>query len=78
MHVAPLVAVLTTFQRDKIIRKNIDPESAARVLFAVSRNCFPLYFMIEDASISDLRQMPRRDLATEFLGYRPRPIVQPR
>jgi len=68
MHVEAFQTFLQGLRRDRIIRRDLDLESVARSLYAVSRNCFRIYLMVERASVADLRAMLRKDLSTVFRG----------
>ncbi len=69
MHVDALRTFLLKLRQEEIIRADLDIDSAARSLYAVSRNCFRLYLMMETATPSNLRAMLRQDLSTVFRGF---------
>lgn len=69
MHVDALTTFLKRLRRDRLIRADLAIPSAARSLYAISRNCFRLYLMKEDARPPDLRAMLRQDLSTVFRGF---------
>src|SRR5262249_14786756 len=64
-----LETFLESLRGNKIIRPDLDIESAARSLYAVSRNCFRLYLMKERATRADLRAMLSQDLSTVLRGF---------
>jgi AcrR family transcriptional regulator len=68
MHLGPIEQLLARFQRDRIIADDLNIESVARLLYAISRNCFRLYLMQEAAKITDLRKMLREDVRTALSG----------
>src|SRR5262249_48252694 len=78
MYVDALKTFLKTLRRDEIIRPHLNVESAARSLYAVSRNCFRLYLMMESATRADLRAMLSQDLSTVFEGFLAQQVTVPR
>jgi AcrR family transcriptional regulator len=68
IQVDALRTFLENLHRKGVVRSDIDLESAARSLYAVSRNCFRLYLMTERATPAILRAMLKKDLSTVFRG----------
>lgn len=63
-----LVQLLRELKRRGHIAAGVNIDSAARVLTAVSRNCFRLYLMRDEATVADLKRMVTADVRTTVNG----------